>query len=110
MDLRKFQNSPAGRVVRARESYWAFVPHPLPPDIPYTPGLVRLLSEADQSLGRLVGVSQVLPNPYLLIQPYIHQEAVLSSRIEGTQTTLPELYQFEANVPVERRADDVREV
>src|SRR4051812_5955026 len=100
MDLRKFRNSPSGTLIEvfAKEKYWAFVPHPLPPPASHltSSSLFLLLSEAATSLGRLVGAGQLLPNPYLLIRPYMHQEAVLSSRIEGTQASLSDLYLFEA--------------
>ncbi len=59
--------------------------------------LVRLLSDADRELGRLDGVASVLPNPNPFVAMYVRQEAVLSSQIEGTQSTLEDLLQFEAD-------------
>jgi Fic family protein len=59
--------------------------------------LVRLLSNADRELGRLDGVASVLPNPNLFVAMYVRQEAVLSSQIEGTQSTLEDVLQFEAD-------------
>jgi len=91
-------------------SYRAFVPDPLPPEIDWTPTMLRSLSDADRLIGRLAGEGQSLPNPHLLIRPFIRREAVLSSRIEGTQATLGELLAVEAGAAVERSPDDLREV
>lgn len=88
----------------------AFVPNPLPPPIDWAPDLVAALSEADHLLGRLDGASARLPNPHLLIRPFVRREAVLSSRIEGTQATLGELLASEAGAAVARSPDDLREV
>jgi len=90
--------------------YRFFVPDPLPPEIDWVPSLVRALSEADRLTGRLSGEGGRLPNPHLLIRPFIRREAVLSSRIEGTQATLGELLAAEAGAAVERSPDDLREV
>lgn len=68
------------------------------------------LSEADRLIGRLAGEGGRLPNPHLLIRPFIRREAVLSSKIEGTQATLGELLAAEAGVAVERSPADLREV
>jgi Fic family protein len=68
------------------------------------------LSKADQAIGRLAGEGRRLPNPHLLIRPFIRREAVLSSRIEGTQATLGELLAAEAGASVERSPADLREV
>ena len=86
------------------------VPDPLPPRITWTPALVTALSEADRLIGRLAGEGGRLPNPHLLIRPFIRREAVLSSKIEGTQATLGELLAAEAGMVVERSPDDLREV
>ncbi len=91
-----FRNSPAGRVVHAAGEYWAFVPNPLPPTFPWTSELVVALSEADRALGELAGLGRSLPNPHLLIRPFVRREAVLSSRIEGTRSSLFDLYAYEA--------------
>jgi len=91
-----FANSAAGQCKRTPQGYWAFVPNPLPPKIDYLSSLVSLLSDADRALGELAGVGRLLPNPHLLIAPYIRREALLSSRIEGTQATLDDLLLFEA--------------
>lgn len=99
-----------GRKIRSPEGYTAFVPAPLPPPLEWAPGLVHALSEADLKMGRLAGEGGRLPNPHLLIRPFVRREAVLSSRIEGTQATLGELLAAEAGAVVERSPDDLREV
>ena len=86
-----FRAPEAGRVVRARGGYHAFVPAPLPPKLAYGDDLVLGLSRADAALSELAGLGRHLPNPHLLIAPYVRREAVLSSRIEGTTTSLAEL-------------------
>lgn len=86
------------------------MPGPLPPEIRWTPDLVTRLSAADQAVGRLAGEGRRLPNPHLLIRPFVRREAVLSSRIEGTETTLSELLAAEAGARVDRAEADIREV
>ena len=86
-----FHAPDAGRVVRLPQGYAAFIPAPLPPVISYDHDLVRGLSRADAALGELSGLGRLLPNPHLLIAPYVRREAVLSSRIEGTRTSLSDL-------------------
>jgi len=98
-----------GRLVKCG-SYRAFVPDPLPPEIDWTPSLLRSLSDADRLIGQLAGEGRSLPNPHLLIRPFVRREAVLSSRIEGTQATLGELLAAEAGATVDRSPDDLREV
>jgi Fic family protein len=100
----------SGRWIKTRSGYRAFHPDPLPPNLSWTPSLVRALSDADQLLGRLAGEGRRLPNPYLLIRPFVQREAVFSSRIEGTQSTLGELLAAEAGAAVARSPDDLREV
>jgi Fic family protein len=90
--------------------YSAIVPAPLPPAIEWTPRLVGVLSDADRLIGRLAGEGGRLPNPHVLMRPFVKQEAVQSSRIEGTQATLGELLAAEAGAAVERSPADLREV
>lgn len=92
--------------------YRAFVPRPLPPEPPIQldSELTRLLSEADRALGRLDGVASVLPNPNLFVAMYVRQEAVLSSQIEGTQSTLEDVLQFELDAKGQETPSDVGEV
>lgn len=108
MDTALFKKSPSGKLVRATEGYWAFVPGPLPPKLEWDDVLVSVMSKADLALGTLSGLGETLPNPHLLIYPFIRREAVLSSRIEGTQSSLSDLLLFEAT-QIEKRGD-VREV
>lgn len=82
----------------------------MPPELSWTPELVRALSDADRTIGMLAGERRRLPNPHLLIRPFVRREAVLSSRIEGTQATLGELLAAEAGAAVERSPADLREV
>ncbi len=88
----------------------AFVPDPLPPALVWTPALVSALSDADRAVGRLAGEGGRLPSPHVLIRPFVRREAVLSSRIEGTQATLGELLAAEAGAVVSRSPADLREV
>jgi Fic family protein len=90
--------------------YSAFVPAPLPPELDWTPQLIGALSDADRLIGRLGGEGGRLPNPHILIRPFVQREAVLSSKIEGTQATLGELLAAEAGATVDRSPDDLREV
>jgi Fic family protein len=99
---------PGRKVSQGRFS--AFVPVPLPPKLEWTPRLVRLLSDADRLIGKLAGEGGRLPNPHILMRPFVRREAVLSSRIEGTQATLGELLAAEVGIAVERSPDDLREV
>jgi len=108
MDTALFKKSPSGKLIRATGGYWAFVPGPLPPKLEWDDALVSVMSKADIALGTLSGLGETLPNPNLLIYPFIRREAVLSSRIEGTQSSLSDLLLFEAT-QVEKRGD-VREV
>src|SRR5436309_10318776 len=91
-------------------SYSAFVPAPLPPELGWTAKLIGALSDADRLIGRLAGEGRRLPNPHILIRPFVRREAVLSSKIEGTQATLGELLAAEAGAAVERSPDDLKEV
>jgi Fic family protein len=92
--------------------HWAFFPSALPRTIDYTTELVQLLDTATGALHRLSGVGRLLPNPHLLISPSVRLEAVLSSRIEGTQSDVRDLLRFEAgdNESVAELRDDVAEV
>lgn len=96
--------------MRTPQGFSAFVPAPLPPSLEFNIDLVRALSRADAALSELAGLGRVLPNPHLLIAPYLRREAVLSSRIEGTQTSLADLLAEEAGQAPQSAPDDVREV
>ena len=90
-----FKNAAAGELIQNNYGCLSFVPAPLPPELPASWELTNTLSRADRALSELAGIARNLPNPHLLIGPFTRQEAVLSSRIEGTQTTLSELLLFE---------------
>lgn len=76
----------------------SFIPAPLPPDPPLVQDqeIIRLLSDADRALGRLDGVCSVLPSPDFFVAMYVRYEAVLSSQIEGTQSTLEDVIDYES--------------
>jgi cell filamentation protein, protein adenylyltransferase len=105
-----FTEKKPGRLIKTLQDYWAFVPDPLPPPLSPSWHLVAQISEADRALSELAGVARTLPNPHLLIAPFIKREAVLSSRIEGTQASLSDLFFFEASGVTDPGAPDVREV
>jgi Fic family protein len=89
----------------------AFVPPPLPPAPPLQiEPLLGRLSAADRALGRLDGVTLLLPDKALFLYMYVRKEAVLSSQIEGTQSTLSDLLLFETEAAAGSPIDDVREV
>src|SRR5260370_14661664 len=94
----------------SKGAYAAFLPAPLSPALDWTPGLIRALSEADRLIGRLAGEGSRLPNPHVLIRPFVRREALLSRNIDGTQTTLGELLSTAAGAIVDRRPHDLRVV
>ncbi|MEM0949293.1 MAG: Fic family protein [Pseudomonadota bacterium] len=101
-----------GRYIRQIEGYSAFIPHELPPNpsIEYDDELRGILSRADRALGRLDGSIQSLPNPSLFVFMYVRKEAVLSSQIEGTQASLGDILEVEAQIFDPRRPDDTEEI
>lgn len=105
MDASSFRNPAAGTVIRATGGHLAFVPSALPPRIEWDDELVMALSRADIALCELSGLGSQLPNPHLLISPYLRQEAVLSSRIEGTQASLSDLLIDELRPDSSNRGD-----
>lgn len=102
----------AGTFVKQTQGYEAFVPARLPPQPPVEvdAGMLGILSAADQALGRLDGVIQTVPNPDLFVAMYVRREAVLSSQIEGTQSTLEDLLAAELEPATPGLPDDVEEV
>jgi Fic family protein len=102
----------AGAFVNQSEGYAAFVPAPLPPDpeVDVDAEMLAVLSDADLALGRLDGVIQTVPNPDLFVAMYVRREAVLSSQIEGTQSTLEDLLAVELEPETAGVPDDVEEV
>lgn len=108
-----FAEQAPGRLVRSLQGYWTYEPHPLPPPdeaLGLDFRLARALAEAERAIGELAGVGRMLPNPHLLIRPFIQREAVSSSRIEGTITRLDQLFLFEAQPDQVAHPADVEEV
>lgn len=98
--------------VAGGETVRAFVPAPLPPNPPLDLGGTRqtLLERATLALGRLDSISLLLPDPQLFLYAYVRREAVLSSQIEGTQSSLSDLLLFELDEVPGVPFDDVVEV
>ncbi len=89
------QNAP-GKIIKTTQGYYAYIPNPLPPELSWTPRLINHLTQAERSIARLEEVGQAFPVPHVLVRPFIRKEAVLSSQIEGTQTTFQNLLHYEA--------------
>ena len=106
------QSDRAGRYHRQPAGYSAFMPTALPPTPPINVDheMQTLLSKADRALGRLDGSIQTLPNPDLFVFMYVRKEAVLSSQIEGTQSSLNDVLKVEASIFDPDRPNDVDEV
>jgi Fic family protein len=111
MDPKDFLQSSPGRLVRTSQGYWSFLANPLPPELAWSGALVSLHSEAERELARLSLAGGDFPHPYIMTRPFIRNEAVISSRIEGTQATLEDLYSYEAGqMSFLEPASDAREV
>ena len=106
------QTQRAGRYIQQLTGYRAFVPEGLPPkpDIEFDGELRTLLSAADRDVARLDAIATLLPNPDLFVAMYVRHEAVLSSQIEGTQSTLEDVLAFEAQGTSNDTPKDVEEV
>src|SRR3954453_10174969 len=102
----------AGSFIAQPEGYAAFIPRPLPPSPPLElePALLKLLEEAVAGLGRLDGVAKVIPDPDFFVSMYVRREAVLSSQIEGTQSTLEDLLELELENDNRNRYSDAFEI
>jgi Fic family protein len=102
----------AGRFEQQPSGYRAFIPAPLPPDpsIDLDLDMVSLLSDAERALGRLDGTIKTVPDPDFFIAMYVRREAVLSSQIEGTQSTLEDLLAAELGPTVRSVPDDIDEI
>ena len=101
----------AGHFVKGN-GYYSFSPAKLPPNPPilFDTEMRYLLSHADSKLGRLDGITQVLPNPDLFVAMYVRKEAVLSSQIEGTQASFADVLSAEYNQVEDSRRDDIGEI
>jgi Fic family protein len=104
--------SRAGRFVKQPTGYRAFIPANLPPDPPVNldASLGTALSRADQAIGRLDGAIYTLPDADLFVAMYVRQEAVLSSQIEGTQSSLDDVLAFELDPHSREMPRDITEV
>jgi Fic family protein len=102
----------SGRFVTQPSGYRAFVPKPLPPEPPVSldQDVLALMSTADVALGRLDGVVKVIPDPDFFVSMYVRREAVLSSQIEGTQSTLEDLLDIELEPESTRGSSDVGDI
>jgi Fic family protein len=128
MKVEDFTKSHSGKLIRAtlireatrggseRVEYCSFIPSPLPPQLHMNTEIVVALSHASHALGELKGRGANLPNPHLLTNPFVRREAVLSSRIEGTEANIRDVYEYEAAQRARKPArmpevpGDVREV
>ena len=96
MDRCDYKQNAPGKLVRTATGYDAFIPAPLPPKIQWSDQLLSLLSKADRGIAQLSEVGTSFPAPHVVVRPFIRREAVISSRIEGTRTSLQELLTYEA--------------
>ncbi len=111
MNPQDFVFPATGQVIRNPKGYWVFIPAPLPPVLNWTAQLVSLAGEAERALAELASAGQNFPEPHIMIRSFVRQEAVMSSRIEGTQASLNDLYQYEAEqLAFLEPKSDVREV
>jgi cell filamentation protein, protein adenylyltransferase len=110
VDERSFTAGASGTFVRAPDGYLAFVPEPAPRQLDLSEACLAALDDASNQLGILQGIGRQVRNPHLLISPYMSREAVLSSRIEGTQTTMSDVYAADLGQQELIQAPDVREV
>ena len=108
MDPRQFTSTAFGESHREpgnRQAFWYFRPEPIPRNLELDLATIDALSEADAALGQLHGLGRLIPDPELLLGPYITREAVASSRIEGTEASLSEVLQAEVEEPGTRTED-----
>ncbi len=109
MELEEF-NGKLGKLMQASKgAYLTFEPNPLPLDIGYDEELIKILADAVASISNLSGMGRRLRNPHLLIGPYLKKEAVLSSEIEGTRTSLSEVL-LEEKGKKRSQDEDLKEV
>ncbi len=104
MDKSAFTKS-NGIFVQSDEGDETFLPNTLPPITDFDPITITLATEAHTKLGQLSGIGELIPNPNLLIRPYIRREAVLSSKIEGTQATMMDIFEYEAEEKKDSQKD-----
>lgn len=102
-------NNRAGYFMKQPSGYTSFKPNKLPPSpsIAIDNEMLKLLSDADRKLGRLDGITRILPNPQLFVAMYVQKEAVLSSQIEGTQASLTDILKTDASSETNMDIQDV---
>jgi Fic family protein len=112
MAPRRGKETRSGLFVPQGLGYSAFVPKPLPPTPPIEldSELLALLEQSGTELGRLDGVARVIPDPDFFVSMYVRREAVLSSQIEGTQSTLEDLLEREIGAGVDDHRSDVLDI
>jgi Fic family protein len=110
VDVSQFTEKASGAIVETPDGYPAFVPEVAPRELELSGASLAALDEASNRLGILQGIGRQIRNPHLLISPYMSREAVLSSRIEGTQTTMSDVYAADLDQEELVHAGDVREV
>jgi Fic family protein len=111
MNPKDFISQSAGKVTLTPSGYYTFIPNPLPPFIEWNNNLVSVLAEAERNLSKLTTQVNSSLFPNLLARPFIHHEAVISSRIEGTKASLEDLFTYETGqLPLWEESNDVREV
>ncbi|MEX2430636.1 MAG: Fic family protein [Dehalococcoidia bacterium] len=103
--LTRLEKSPIGRFVPIGKGNKAYVPDPLPRRVELPAAVVYRLDQASRAVATLAGVGETIPNPHLLSAPFMRREAVLSSRIEGTQASLSDLFFYEAATPRSPKGD-----
>lgn len=110
MDLERYPPTSFGEARRTpgKNGYVAYFPAPIPRTLELSTSTIRLLADCEGALGQLSGIGHLLPNPDLLIRPYLLREALSSTRIEGTQATIAEV--FETRAVGEDPNADVEEV
>jgi Fic family protein len=110
MNPADFTELAPGTLVPSPKGFLCFVPRPLPPKLTLAMPTIQMLARAERALGKLAGSGEMLPNPHLLIGPFVRREAVLSSRIEGTIANEEDLVLFKVDPDVQDRKPDTLEV
>jgi Fic family protein len=105
-----FKEDAPGRLIGSLWGNLCFRPNPLPPVLTLDMETATLLAAANHALGKLAGTGQMLPNPHLLVEPFLQKEAILSSKIEGTIASAREIADFQLDPKSEAEKQDVREV
>src|SRR3989339_1739506 len=108
MEIKEFGESRNGELRKAVGGYWAFIPKALPEQFEYSSAVGALLSIADRKVGKLQGLCYGLPNPHLLSGAYLVSEAVVSSRIEGTESSESDLFLSEIDEPSASSLADIQ--